>query len=242
MSLELKNLQVQVDRKKIIDNLSLTVKPGEVHVIMGPNGAGKSTLANAIMGHPNYTISKGKILVNKKDITKKSPDQKAAKGLFLSMQSAPEIHGVTVAHFLRVATASLTHENKNPIEFRDELKKMMGQLSIDPSFATRYVNTGFSGGEKKRLDILQLLMLNPTYAILDETDSGLDVDALRIVGDGINAFHSEKTGLLLITHYNRLLQYVVPDFVHIMIGGRIVKSGGKELAEEIERDGYKKYL
>lgn len=242
MSLELKNLQISIDNKIIIDDLSLTVKPGEVHVIMGPNGSGKSTLANAVFGHPKYTIGVGKVIVDKNDVTKKSPDKKAQAGLFLSMQYAPEIPGVTVAHFIRVATAAMTHENKNPFEFHEELKKMMKQLGMDTSFATRYLNTGFSGGEKKRTEILQLLMLKPTYAILDETDSGLDVDALRIVGAGINAFHSSKTGLILITHYNRLLEYVVPDFVHIMVKGKIIKSGGKELAKEIEKEGYKKFL
>ncbi len=230
-----------MDKKKIIDGLSLTVKPGEIHAIMGPNGSGKSTLANAIFGHPKYTITKGKILADKKDITDKSPDKKAKAGLFLSMQNSPEINGVTVAHFLRVAVAAATGENKNPFAFHEELKAVMKRLSMDPSFAMRYLNTGFSGGEKKRAEILQLLLLKPTYAILDETDSGLDVDALKIVADGINAFHTDKTGLVLITHYNRLLQYVVPDFVHIMVKGKIVKSGGKELALEIERNGYSKY-
>lgn len=231
-----------MDGKEIIKNLSLIVKPGEIHAIMGPNGSGKSTLANAIFGHPKYTIDKGSVMVDESDVTDKTPDQKAKAGLFLSMQYAPEIPGVTVAHFLRVATAAMTHENKNPFEFHQELKKLMKQLNMDPNFATRYLNTGFSGGERKRTEILQLLMLKPTYAILDETDSGLDVDALRIVSEGINAFHSTKTGLLLITHYNRLLQYVVPDFIHIMVNGKIVKSGGKELALEIEKTGYKKYL
>lgn len=242
MSLELKNLQISVNKTKIIDDLSLTVKPGEIHVIMGPNGAGKSTLANALLGHPKYAIAKGKIIVDGKDVAGQAPDKRAKAGLFLSMQNSPEITGVTVAHFLRVAVAAATGENKNPFTFHEELKAVMKQLSMDPSFATRYLNAGFSGGEKKRAEILQLLMLKPTYAILDETDSGLDVDALRVVSDGINTFHTSKTGLLLITHYNRLLQYVVPDFVHIMVKGKIVKSGGKELAEEIEKDGYKKYL
>lgn len=242
MSLTLKNLQISVEGKNIVDDFSLTVKPGEVHVIMGPNGSGKSTLANALLGHPKYAITNGKIIVDNDDVTKKSPDKRANAGLFLSMQYAPEIPGVTVAHFLRVATAAVRHENKNPFQFHEELKGLMKQLNMDPSFATRYLNTGFSGGEKKRTEILQLLMLKPTYAILDETDSGLDVDALKIVSDGINAFRTAKTGLLLITHYNRLLQYVVPDFVHIMVKGKIVKSGGKELAEQIEKEGFKKYL
>lgn len=242
MSLELKNLHISVDKKDIVDGLSLVIKPGEVHAIMGPNGSGKSTLANAVMGHPKYTITKGKIMIDKKDMTVDAPDKKARAGLFLSMQYPPEIPGVTLTSFLRITTNSLSGKTAHPLTFHKGLLEKMKELHMDPSFATRYLNTGFSGGEKKRAEILQLLILNPKYAILDETDSGLDVDALKIVSEGINTFHTKKNGVLLITHYNRILEYVQPDFVHIMYKGKIVKSGGKELAKEIEKNGYKKFI
>lgn len=242
MSLELKNLNIRVDKKEIVLGVSLSIKPGEVHAIMGPNGSGKSTLANALMGHPKYTITEGKIVVDKKDVTKDAPDKKFKAGLFLSMQYPPEIPGVTMANFLRLATNAASGETKNPILFHKELVAKMAELKMDPAFTKRYLNTGFSGGEKKRAEILQLLMLNPKYAILDETDSGLDIDALRTVAEGINTFHTKKTGILLITHYNRILEYIVPDFVHIMSKGKIVKSGKKELAKEIEKNGYKNFI
>lgn len=238
MSLEIQNLNVSVGKKEIVKGISLTIKPGEVHVIMGPNGSGKSTLSNAIMGHPKYSV-KGKILIDGKNVMKLSPDKKAKAGLFLSMQQAPEIPGITVANFLRVATGALLGKSENPFTFYESLKKQMQALGIDFSFAARYLNTGFSGGEKKRMEILQLTALDPAYAILDEADSGLDVDALKMVGKGISAFAQREKGLLLITHYTRLLEYVKPDFVHIMGGGRIVRSGGVELAHEVEKDGYK---
>lgn len=238
MSLEFKNLQVTTADKEIITDLSLTIKPGEVHAIMGPNGSGKSTLANAIMGHPKYKITKGAVIIDGEDFTKVSPDKKARAGLFLSPQYPPEIPGVTLSNFLRLTTASLSGKRTNPIAFQKELTKKMADLQMQSSFATRYVNTGFSGGEKKRAEILQLLILNPTYVILDETDSGLDVDALRIVAEGINQFKNKTNGLLLITHYNRILEYVRPDFVHIMYQGKIVESGGKALAKQIEQKGY----
>ncbi len=241
MSLELKNIHISVGDKAIVTGLDIIIKPGEVHVIMGPNGSGKSTLANAVMGHPKYTITKGKIIVDKKDVTKESPDKKSKAGLFLSMQYPPEIPGVTVANFLRLATKSHTGKNINPVLFHKELVAKLAEFKMNPDFAKRYLNTGFSGGEKKRLEVVQLAMLNPKYALLDETDSGLDVDALRIVAEGINSFHTKKNGVLLITHYNRILEYVEPDFVHIMYNGKIIKSGGKELAKEIEKNGYAKY-
>lgn len=242
MSLQIKNLHINVDNKEIVLGLNLTIKPGEVHAIMGPNGSGKSTLANTLMGHPNYTVTEGSIIVGKKNITTEKPDKRAKEGLFLSMQYPPEIPGVTVANFLRVATKAKTGKAVNPLDFHKALTAKMKELKMDPAFATRYLNTGFSGGEKKRMEILQLLMLNPTYAILDETDSGLDVDALKIVAEGINQFRSKEHGVLLITHYNRILEYVQPDFVHIMSKGKIVKSGGKELAHEVEKDGYKNLI
>ncbi len=240
MSLELKNLYVSASDKPIVHGLSLMLKKGQVHAIMGPNGSGKSTLANALMGHPKYQITKGKIKLDELDITNLTPDKRARAGLFLSMQYPPEIPGVSIANFLRLSAGALRGQNQNPIAFHKELNERMKELGIDPSFASRHINLGFSGGERKRLEILQLLILNPTYAILDETDSGLDVDALKVVAEGINRFRSNDHGILLITHYNRILEYVVPDVVHVMVGGRIVRSGRKELAKEIESEGYAK--
>lgn len=239
MSLELINLHISAEDKEIVHGLSLVIEKGSVHVIMGPNGSGKSTFANALMGHPKYKITSGQFFLDGEDITHAKVNEKARRGLFLSMQYPPEVAGVTVTNFLRTATNALTGTTQNPIQFHKQLLEKMQTLGVDPSFAGRAINVGFSGGEKKRLEILQLLALNPTYAVLDETDSGLDVDALKVVAEGINRFRSEKHGLLLITHYNRILQYVQPDSVHIMVEGEMVKSGGKELAEQIERDGYK---
>jgi len=242
MSLIIKNLHVTTAGKEIVKGLSLTLKPGEVQAIMGPNGSGKSTLANALMGHPKYQITKGKIILDDAEITNESADKRARAGLFLSMQYPPEIPGVTITSFLRVAVGAMLGESQNPITFHKKLLEKMKELHMDPEFAKRAVNTGFSGGEKKRAEILQLAMLNPRYAILDETDSGLDVDALKIVAEGINHFKTKDRGILLITHYNRILKYVVPDIVHVMVDGKIVKSGGKELAEEIEETGYQKFI
>lgn len=240
--LALESLSVAVDQKEIIHGISLTIKPGEIHAIMGPNGSGKSTLANAVMGHPKYTITGGQIMLDGENITSLKVNEKAKKGLFLSMQYPPSIDGVTVTNFLRTSVAAVIGEKQNPIKFHKSLLAAMETLGIDPSFAGRYLNVGFSGGEKKRMEILQLLTLNPTYAILDETDSGLDVDALRVVAEGINRFHAKDKGVLLVTHYNRILEYVQPDFVHIMVNGKIVKTGGKELAKEIEESGYEQFI
>lgn len=241
MALEIKNLYISVGDKEIVHGLSLTVEKGSVHAIMGPNGSGKSTLANALMGHPKYTITDGQILLDGEDVTHAKVNEKAKKGLFLSMQYPPEVAGVTVTNFLRTATNALTGTTQNPVQFHKQLLEKMHTLGIDPSFAGRAINVGFSGGEKKRLEILQLLGLNPTYAVLDETDSGLDVDALKIVAEGINRFRSPGHGIMLITHYNRILQYVKPNVVHVMVGGRVVRSGGGELAEEVEKNGYVKF-
>lgn len=238
MSLQLENLHIAAGDKEIVHGVSLAIEHGSVHVIMGPNGSGKSTLANAVMGHPKYMVTSGQVLLDDADITNAKVSDKAKKGLFLSMQYPPEIQGVTVTNFLRTATNALTGTRQNPLQFHKTLLEKMRRLGIDPLFASRAINVGFSGGEKKRLEILQLLVLNPTYAILDETDSGLDVDALKIVADGINRFRSPEHGILLITHYNRILQYVEPDAVHVMKEGKIVESGGKELAEKIEQRGY----
>ncbi len=246
MSLVIHNLHVSVLDKEIVKDLSLEIPKGKVVAIMGPNGSGKSTLANTLAGHPKYSVMGGTIELDGKDITNLSPDKRAKLGLFLSMQYAPEIAGVTLANFLRIATGARlpsplrrgTQGEVSPLEFHKLLMAKMAELKIDPAFAKRYINTGFSGGEKKRAEILQLLLLNPTYAILDETDSGLDVDALKIVAEGINTFKNPEHGILLITHYNRILEYVVPDVVHIMKNGQIVKTGDAELAKEIEQDGY----
>jgi Fe-S cluster assembly ATP-binding protein len=242
MSLKIEKLSISVESKKIVSDFSLNIKPGEIHAIMGPNGSGKSTLANAIMGHPKYAVTGGKILLDDEDITNAKVNEKAKKGLFLSMQYPPQIDGVSVTNFLRTAVNALTGGKQNPVKFHKQLLETMKVLNIDPAFASRYLNVGFSGGEKKRLEILQLLVLNPKYAILDETDSGLDVDALKIVSSGINKFHTKEKGVLLITHYNRILEYVQPDYVHIMVNGRIVKSGGKDLAVEVEKEGYDKFI
>ncbi len=238
MSLEIKNLHVSVADKKILHGIDLELQKGKVVAIMGPNGSGKSTLSNVIMGHPKYTVTQGTVSVDGEDITTVKPDVRAKNGLFLSMQYSPEIAGVTVSNLLRISVESLTGEKQHPVKFYQKLQQTMKDLNIDPAFASRSINVGFSGGEKKRMEILQLAVLNPTYAILDETDSGLDVDALKVVAEGINKFKSPEHGVLLITHYNRILEYVIPDMVHIMMNGMIVKSGGKELALEIEKSGY----
>lgn len=241
MSISINNLHISVENKEIIRGLDLTLEKGKVIAIMGPNGSGKSTLANTLMGHPKYKVTDGEISIDGEDITALSPDKRAKKGLFLSMQYPPQIEGVTIGNFLRVAKISQTGVQISPLDFHKILIEKMEKLSIDQDFLKRYLNVGFSGGEKKKLEILQLAILEPTYAILDETDSGLDVDALRIVAEGINQFRSSDRGILLITHYNRILEYITPDVVHIMKEGRMVKSGGAELAREIEESGYEQY-
>jgi Fe-S cluster assembly ATP-binding protein len=235
--LQLQDLKITVE-KEIIHDLNLNLRPGEIHVIMGPNGSGKSTLSNAIMGHPKYKLAGGKILLSGEDISNCDPSEKAKKGLFLSMQYIPEIPGVTVANFLRLSVSSVSGNKLNPIKFYSELKEKMAEIGIDPVFADRYLNVGFSGGEKKKLEILQLKMLNPKVAILDETDSGLDIDSLKVVSSGINQFHAKDKAILLITHYSRILKYVQPDFVHVLNKGSIVAEGGPQLAQEIEKNGY----
>lgn len=238
MSLTIKDVFISVENKNIVNGVSFEIKPGEIHVIMGPNGSGKSTLANAIMGHPKYTITNGQVMLDGEDITNMKVNEKAKRGLFLSMQYPPEVDGVTISNFLRTSVAAMSGETQNPMKFHQLLLEKMKTLGIDPEFAVRYLNTGFSGGEKKKMEILQLLLLNPKYAILDETDSGLDVDALKVVAEGINKFHTKDNGVLLITHYNRILKFVKPDVVHIMKGGKIVECGGSELAERVEKTGY----
>lgn len=242
MSLQIQNLYTSVEHTEILHGVNLEINKGEVHAIMGPNGSGKSTLANTLMGHPKYTVTVGDVRIDETSILELEPDERAKVGLFLSMQYPPEIPGVTISNFLRAAVEGLTGEKQHPIKFYKALQETMKELGMDPEFAGRSVNAGFSGGEKKRAEMLQLAVLKPTYAILDETDSGLDVDALKVVAEGINNFRSAETGVLLITHYNRILEYVTPDVVHIMVDGKIVKSGGAELAKEIEETGYQTYL
>jgi Fe-S cluster assembly ATP-binding protein len=242
-TLEIRDLHVAVEGKPILKGLSLAVSKGEIHALMGPNGSGKSTLANALMGNPKYEITGGSIFLNGVDILEMSADERGRKGLFLAFQYPTAIPGVSVANFMRMA---LTARRKEmgiekplpPKEFRALVMEKMALLKMDDSFAGRYINDGFSGGEKKRAEILQMAVLQPEIAILDETDSGLDIDALRIVSEGVNALSGPNLGVLLITHYQRILNYIKPQFVHVLVDGRIVKSGGPELAHELEAQGY----
>jgi Fe-S cluster assembly ATP-binding protein len=242
--LVIKNLHVSIEDKEILTGLDLTVKQGEIHAIMGPNGTGKSTLAYTLMGHPNYTVTAGEIWFKGQNILELAPDERSRAGIFLAFQYPVAIPGVTVANFLRTALNSRRRvanpEDKGvPIpEFRKMLKEKMEMLKMDSTFAGRYLNDGFSGGEKKRAEILQMATLKPEIAILDETDSGLDIDALRVVSDGVNALSGPDLGVVVITHYQRLLNYIKPNFVHIMMGGRIVESGGPDLALTLEERGY----
>jgi Fe-S cluster assembly ATP-binding protein len=238
MGLEIKDLYVEVEGKEILKGVSLSIAPGEVHALMGPNGSGKSTLANALLGHPRYKITKGAIFLDGEDITSMAPDERARKGLFLSFQYPQEIPGVTVENFLRTAYNNL-HGKIDVVKFNALLKERMSALHIDPAFSRRYLNEGFSGGEKKRMEVLQMTVLNPRFMVLDETDSGLDVDALKVVAQGISAMRDGTHATLIITHFNRILKLVEPDHVHIITAGRIVKSGGKELAHETEEKGYR---
>jgi Fe-S cluster assembly ATP-binding protein len=238
VALKVEDLHVAVDGKPIVNGLSLTVPAGEVHAIMGPNGSGKSTLANALMGHPRYEVTGGRVLLKGEDITDLPPDERAQKGLFLAMQYPTSIPGVTMVNFLRAALKAVQGRDVPIREFRQRLQESLEMLKMDESFARRYVNEGFSGGEKKRAEVLQMGMLKPSMAIMDETDSGLDIDALRTVSEGINALRNPNMGVLLITHYQRMLNYVEPDQVHVLYRGRIVRSGGSELAAELEAKGY----
>ncbi|NLG81688.1 MAG: Fe-S cluster assembly ATPase SufC [Bacilli bacterium] len=236
--LEIKNLHASVEDKEILKGVDLTVEGGEFHVIMGPNGTGKSTLASVIMGSPKYTVTQGQILLNEEDITEMPVDERARKGLFLAMQYPQEVPGVTNSDFIRTAIQARTGQTIPLYRFIMDYDRAIEKLKMNSDLPHRYLNDGFSGGEKKRNEILQLLMLKPNIAILDEIDSGLDVDALRIVGDAVNSMRSENFGCLMITHYQRILDYIKPDKVHVMMKGRIVKSGGIELIEKIDREGY----
>ena len=247
-TLEIRDLHVSVAEasgasREILRGVDLTVSAGQTHAIMGPNGSGKSTLAYAIAGHPKYLVTQGSVTLDGEDVLKMSVDARARAGLFLAMQYPVEVPGVSVSNFLRTAVTAVRGEAPKLRTFVKELRSSMDGLSIDPAFAERNLNEGFSGGEKKRHEILQMQLLNPKIAILDETDSGLDIDALKVVSAGINKFREQPGhGVLLITHYARLLSYVRPDFVHVFVGGRIVKEGGPELADLLEAEGYEKFL
>src|SRR5881392_3604067 len=242
-SLIINDLHVSIGEKEIIRGLSLEIPKGEVHAVMGPNGSGKSTLSKAIGGHPDYTVTGGEVLLDGENILGLEPDERARKGLFLAFQYPMEIPGVTIANFLRAAVQARLPEGQDleATEYYARLYEKMELLGMDRSFTSRSVNEGFSGGEKKRTEILQLAMLQPKYAILDETDSGLDIDALKVVAHGVNSMRGPDIGILVITHYQRLLDYIVPDHVHVMVQGRIVRSGGKQLALELEEKGYESY-
>ncbi|HIK00296.1 TPA: Fe-S cluster assembly ATPase SufC [archaeon] len=236
--LEIKNLHVEIEGKEILKGVNLSVNKNEVVAIMGPNGAGKSTLGYAVMGHPKYKITKGQILFKGQDIAKLSPDKRARLGLFLSFQYPSEISGVSVFNFLRTAVNSVRGQPVPVLEFQKTLWNTMAMLKMPQEFAQRNLNEGFSGGEKKRAEILQMAILKPQVAVLDETDSGLDIDALKTVADGVQSLISPELGVLLITHYTRILNYIKPDRVHVMLNGRIVKTGGAELAKQLEEKGY----
>ena len=244
--LTIENLSVAIDGKEILKGVDLTLRQGEIHALMGPNGSGKSTLSYAIMGHPNYEVTGGSVYLDGVDLLALEPDERAKAGLFLAFQYPTSIPGVTVANFLRHAVTNIRHPNRKEGEdlipmrdFRKELRAEMDDLGVDPEFARRYLNEGFSGGEKKRAEVLQLAMLKPAIAILDETDSGLDIDAVRIVSEGVNKVAKKVgTGVLVITHYQRILNYIKPQFVHILFGGRIVENGGSELVTMLEEKGY----
>lgn len=238
--LSIKDLQVEIEGKQILKGVNLEVKGGEIHAIMGPNGTGKSTLSSSIMGHPKYEVTNGTITLDGEDVLEMEVDERARAGLFLAMQYPSEISGVTNADFLRSALNSRLGEGNeiSLMKFIRKMDKQMEFLEMDLDMAQRYLNEGFSGGEKKRNEILQLMMLEPKIAILDEIDSGLDIDALKVVSKGINQMRGEDFGCLIITHYQRLLDYITPDYVHVMMQGRIVKSGGPELAQRLEAEGY----
>jgi Fe-S cluster assembly ATP-binding protein len=240
--LVIEGLHAQVEDKQILRGVDLKITPGEIHAIMGPNGSGKSTLANVLMGKPGYEVTEGSILFRGEDIVGLSPDERARRGLFLAFPYPVEIPGVSVVNFLRTAYNSVHPDSKlGPLDFRRYLQTKLELLEVGEELINRYVNQGFSGGERKRAEVLQLAVLDPAMAILDETDTGLDIDALREVSAGVNKIFNEERGLLLITHYQRLLTYIEPHIIHVLIGGRIVRSGGKELALELEAKGYEQF-
>jgi Fe-S cluster assembly ATP-binding protein len=240
--LEIRNLHAAINGNEILKGINLTINRGEVHAIMGPNGSGKSTLAKILAGHPAYEVTQGEVLFEGKNLLELAPDERAREGIFLAFQYPIEVPGVSNAQFLRLAyNEKRKHhdeEELDPLEFKDLLKERAKIVEMEASFMSRSVNEGFSGGEKKRNEILQMAVLEPKLAVLDETDSGLDIDALRVVSEGVNKLRNAENAIILVTHYQRLLNYIVPDFVHVLAGGRIVKEGGKELALELEEKGY----
>ena len=246
-TLEVKNLHVTVETdqgtKEILKGVDLTIRSGEIHAVMGPNGSGKSTLAYSIAGHPKYTVTQGEILLDGENVLDMSVDERARAGLFLAMQYPVEIPGVSVSNFLRTAKTAITGEAPALRTWIKDVREAMSDLKIDSTFSERNVNEGFSGGEKKRHEILQLELLKPRFAILDETDSGLDVDALKIVSEGVNRAHkANDLGVLMITHYTRILKYIKPDFVHVFVDGKVAQQGGAELADQLEAEGYDRYV
>ncbi|MGO1319207.1 MAG: Fe-S cluster assembly ATPase SufC [Galactobacter sp.] len=246
-TLEIKDLKVGIETeqgfKQILKGVNLTIGEGETHAIMGPNGSGKSTLASTIAGHPRYIVNGGEVLLDGENVLEMSVDERARAGLFLAMQYPVEIPGVTMTNFLRTAKTAIDGEAPKLRTWTKEVKQAFDRLKIDPDFAARNVNEGFSGGEKKRIEILQLELLKPRFALLDETDSGLDVDALKIVSEGVNRAHADNgMGIMLITHYTRILRYIKPDFVHVFVDGHVAEQGGSELADRLEEEGYDRYL
>lgn len=237
--LEIKNLHVSVEGNEVVKGVDLVLRKGETHAIMGPNGSGKSSMANALAGHPAYEITEGSVLINGQDLLDMEADERSKAGLFLAFQYPLSVPGVTVTNFLRTAMKSHFGDDDDTLRsFRKELKSAFSLLDMDEKFASRYVNDGFSGGEKKRFEILQMAMLKPKVAILDETDSGLDIDALKVVSNGVNKVSTDENAVLMVTHYQRILNYVTPDHVHVMMNGKIVRSGGAELAHQLEDQGY----
>ena len=236
--LKIENLRVEIDGNEIVKGLDLEVGIGEIHAIMGPNGSGKSTLANVLMGHPRYEVIDGSVTFEGEDVLELEPDERAKLGMFLAFQYPSEVPGVSVANFLRTAVNSVREVELSPMEMYKLLQEKMAVMQMDPKFAERYLNEGFSGGEKKRNEILQMLMLEPRLAIMDETDSGLDIDALQVVARGVNELRGPEFSAVIITHYQRILRYIEPDHVHVMLDGRIVTSGGKDLALQLEDKGY----
>ena len=237
-ALEIIDLHAKIEEREILKGLSLTIRKGEVHAIMGPNGSGKSTLANTIAGNPKYTVTAGQILMKGNNLLELDVDARARQGLFLAFQYPCEVPGVRMSNFLRLACNARAGKELEVMEFYDKLEKKMKFLDIDDVFMKRYLNEGFSGGEKKRHEILQMMMLEPEFAVMDETDSGLDIDALKVVSRGVNELRGPNLGVLIITHYERILRYIQPDFIHILVDGKIVKSGGRELAGNLEEHGY----
>lgn len=240
--LKIKNLYAEIDGTEILKGVDLEINPGEVHAIMGPNGSGKSTLANVIMGNPVYEVTEGKIIFENKEITEEPVDNRAKLGMFLAFQYPESIPGVTIVNMLKTALTNIEETEYTTLELRLKVAEAMEQLGLSADFADRYLNEGFSGGERKRNEILQLAVLNPKLAVLDETDSGLDVDGLKVVGEGVSKLKTPDKGYLVVTHYQRLLEYIKPDFVHVFVDGKIIETGGIELSDKLEQEGYESYL